>query len=307
MNKPTITIISTSQISLPLILKLQQHHQLAGVLIPGPPTQESFTLSERLKQMGVSLCQYIDHSDAISYVKHQHSSLGIVLGCTHRISLDIAAELPFGIINLHASPLPEYRGAQPVYWQIRHGVRNTMLVAHKLDTDIDTGDIVAQLPINIAPYDTYNLVMGKVVEQAIHLVDQLVHEIQSHGTLSGTPQQTRFQHSAPRVTPDDLTIQWNKASALEICNQVRAGNPSLGGARIQFGSFHANLLQATPSSLPVYDLPPGTVLSISPKDGLIVSLKDESIKLDIIGDSEGIYDGYRYAELIELRAGAKLK
>lgn len=307
MSKIKIVVVSTSPISIPLIHYLYDTDQLAGVLIPGALTQESYQLHEQLKQHNMPVCHYQYNQAALESLDRWQAELGVVLGCGQKISPEIGQGLRYNMVNFHASALPEYRGAQPVYWQIRNGERETMLTAHLLEETFDTGAIVAQLPIDIDPLETHNLLFGKVANEALVLVEKLLEIIHEEGQLTSVPQSAEFTHSAPRVKEEDLKVNWEESSAIEICNQIRAGNPHLGGVRVCFGKLHGSLLQATPSGLPTYDVKPGTVIHVSLSQGLIIALKDESIRLDIIGDSEGIYDGYRYAELIQLKAGMEVK
>ena len=307
MSNIQIAVVSTSPISISLIHYLSENNQLAGVLMPGALTHESYQLHEKLVQNNVPVCQYQDNQVALEHLDRWQADLGVVFGCGVKISPELSDGLRHSMVNFHASALPEYRGPQPVYWQIRNGERNTMLTAHRLEESFDTGDIVAQWPIDIDPLETHHLLFGKIATEAMGLVETLVEQIYTHGELRATPQASEFKHAAPRVQEKDLAINWKESSALEICNQIRASNPHLGGARATFGKFQGNVLQATPSGHPTYDLKPGTVVHVSLSQGLIVALKDECIRLDIIGDSEGFYDGYRYAELIQMRAGMELK
>lgn len=305
MHEIKITLLTTSAASLPLIGLLAQRQQLAGVLLLGQWNQEIQLLDAQLKQseIPVQYCLPGDADSIITAFTAWQSPLGLVFCCGEKVPVSATRAPEHGIVNLHGSALPEYRGPDPIYWQVRNGETLSMLTAHRLEESFDTGPIIAQQPFDIGPYDTANRAFS-VLQQALPaIIDNLLSQIEQHGQLQETPQTTEANHTAPRVTEQDLAINWHTQSAAGLCNQVRAGNPFYGGARLVLGQGQAQLMQASPATQPTYGATPGTIIRVSQSDGLIVALKEESVRLEIITNNDGVFDGYRFARCFGLSAG----
>ncbi|NWO04415.1 MAG: hypothetical protein HLX50_01525 [Alteromonadaceae bacterium] len=290
-----------------MVQLLRERQLLAGVLLRGEWNQGKQQIEAQFRQAGIAVHYAPQNNDesAIRAMTDWQTTLGVAFCCGGKIPAALARAPKYGVVNLHASPLPEYRGADPIYWQIRNGEASTMLTAHMVDDGWDTGPVVAQLPIDISPRDTHHSVFGKLCHQLPGLLDRITESLTNSQHLELHPQPEGIHHKAPRVTEQNLLIDWRHSSAQQICDQVRAGNPQFGGARLSMGQGHAQLLQATPSQMPAYQAPAGTLIHLSPDHGLVVATKDSSLRLDIISNAEGVFDGYRFAQLYNLSAGMK--
>lgn len=309
MNDIKITVLTSSGGALPLITLLTQRQQLAGVLLLGQWDQEKQLLDSQLRQSGIPV-QYCLPGDAdtiTATLTTWQSPLGAVFCCGEKIPMAAANSPQYGMVNLHGSALPEYRGSDPIYWQIRNGETHSMLTAHQLNESFDTGPILAQQPITIGPYDTPNHVFSSLLQQLPAILDTLLHQLAQQGQLNGQPQANGATHKAPRVTEQDLLVNWHQLTATQLSNQVRAGNPLHGGARLVMGQGQAQLLQASPTTQPPYGVTPGTIIHLSPAQGLIVALKEDSVRLDIIANADGAFDGYRFAQASQLSVGMQFQ
>lgn len=309
MNTLKITVLTSSSAALPLVSLLAQRQQLAGVLLLGPWDLEKQQIDAQLRQAGIAVTHSPsgDTDQAISALTGWQSQLGIVFCCGEKILSAIAQTPEHGMVNLHGSALPEYRGPDPIYWQIRNGESQLMLTAHQLENSFDTGPVIARRAVEIGPYDTSHRVFNNLLQQLPPLLDNLLEQLQQQGQFQTEPQQGTATHTAPRVSEQDLLINWRQLTALQLCNQVRAGNPQYGGARLVLGQGHAQLLQASPSALPDYGAAPGTIIHLSPEQGLVVAVKSGSVRLEIIANNDGVFDGYRFAHNCQLAAGMQFQ
>src|SRR6188472_4079557 len=94
---------------------------------------------------------------------------------------------PMGTINLHASLLPQYRGAAPINWAIIHGEKETGATTFKLQHEIDTGNILLQEKITIGDDETAGEQHDRMKEVGADLLVRTVHGLVA-GTLKETPQ-----------------------------------------------------------------------------------------------------------------------
>lgn len=309
MNPLKIAVITSNGAALPLVALLAQRQQLAGVLLSGQWDLEKQQIEAQLRHSDIPVAYYAsdDTDRAISTLTAWKSTLGIVFCCGEKVPATIAQVPEHGMINFHGSALPEYRGPDPLYWQIRNGETQLMLTAHLLEETFDTGPILAQRPVTIGPHDTSHRVFNSLLQAIPPMLDTLLDQLQQQGHLQSQPQQGIPSHKAPRLREEDLLIDWQQLSAKQLCNQVRAGNPQYGGARLVLGEGHAQLLQASPVNMPDYGATPGTIIHLSPEQGLIVALRSDSIRLDIIANNDGVFDGYRFAHCYQLAAGMQFQ
>lgn len=200
-----------------------------------------------------------------------------------------------GVINIHASLLPKYRGASPIHYAILNGESKTGITIMKTDIGIDTGDIIMQEEIDILEKQT----MGELFESLSVLgADLIVKALPSiiDGTCTFTKQDEKKATLTKIIKKDMAKIDWNN-SAKDIVNQIRAFNPS----PVAFTTFENNpfkIYEAEESSLK------GQVGKILKADKeLVIGCKDSSVSLKVVQKSGGkpmnIADFLRGAKLNE--------
>lgn len=128
-----------------------------------------------------------------------------------------------GIINVHTSLLPKYRGASPVQTTLMNGEIETGITIMKMDAGMDTGPILLQKSLKIDPDDTYTTLSQKLAKTAIFaLTEALEGYIQ--GTVVPRPQDNSKASYTKILTREDGRIDWTKL-ATEIYNQYRGLTP----------------------------------------------------------------------------------
>ncbi|MEQ3500112.1 methionyl-tRNA formyltransferase [Tenacibaculum sp. SSH1-16] len=129
----------------------------------------------------------------------------------------------YGTFNLHASLLPEYRGAAPINWAIINGETKTGVTTFFIDDKIDTGEIILQSEVTIKE----NEIVGELHDRLMHLGAKLVAEtldLIAKGDVTTTKQPELEEKSAPKLYPHNCKIDWSK-SLNDIYNHIRGLNP----------------------------------------------------------------------------------
>lgn len=118
---------------------------------------------------------------------------------------------PLGTYNLHASLLPQYRGAAPINWAIINGEHQTGITTFKLKHEIDTGDVVHQQVVDILPDMDAGQLHDLLMALGADLVVRTVREV-FNGTVSYIPQNVPHiaLKLAPKIFKDHCRIQWHK-------------------------------------------------------------------------------------------------
>ncbi len=131
---------------------------------------------------------------------------------------------PLGTFNLHASLLPNYRGAAPINWAIINGETETGVTTFFLKHEIDTGSIIFQEKVPILPEDDLGSVYEKLMAVGSELVLKTVEAISKNQVHPLPQDESKALHHAPKIFKETGKIDWNQ-SAQSIHNLVRGLSP----------------------------------------------------------------------------------
>ena len=153
--------------------------------------------------------------------------LDLAIVIAFRMLPEIIWAMPrLGTFNLHASLLPQYRGAAPINWAIINGETQTGVTTFLLNHEIDKGDILGQETVAILPGDNVGTLHDKLMITGTELVIQTVEKIAA-GDTRPIPQpqtDTTDLKGAPKIFKETCKIDWTKSCA-EINNLVRGLSP----------------------------------------------------------------------------------
>lgn len=131
---------------------------------------------------------------------------------------------PHGTINLHASVLPDYRGAAPINWAIINGEKETGLTTFKLKHEIDTGDVLLQEKLSIGEAETAGELHDRMKDLGAKLLVETINQLEK-GILQAKPQSSpKEEKHAPKLFKEDCKIDW-ELPAIQIFNLVRGLSP----------------------------------------------------------------------------------
>ena len=137
-------------------------------------------------------------------------------------------DLPeYGTFNLHASLLPQYRGAAPINWAIINGEENTGVSTFFLDEKIDTGAMIRQESVKIEKEETAGSLHDKLMHKGANLVLETLNLIKNNKAVPRKQQESQELKEAPKLTRENTKINWNVPMA-EILNLIRGLNPYPG-------------------------------------------------------------------------------
>jgi methionyl-tRNA formyltransferase len=154
--------------------------------------------------------------------------------------LDLPA---LGNLNLHASLLPQYRGAAPIQWAIANGETVTGITTMHIDAGLDTGDILLQQELSIAPDDTAETIAPRLASRGADLMVETLRGLQA-GSVQPLRQDNARATLAPILKKEDGAIDFSR-SAADICNRLRGFQP-WPGAYTKFRGKNLQVLKARP-------------------------------------------------------------
>jgi methionyl-tRNA formyltransferase len=132
-----------------------------------------------------------------------------------------------GTLNVHASLLPRHRGPAPIEWSILSGDSQTGITIMQMDAGVDTGPILAQARVPLAPDATAGPLEGQLANLGASLMVQTLDEL-ARGRITPQPQPSEGATLAPRLTSKDGKLDPQTMSAQEIDRRVRALSERIG-------------------------------------------------------------------------------
>ena len=229
-----IVFMGTPDFAVPALDILVQHnYNVVGVITaPDKPAGRGQQLHQSAVKKyavenGLRILQpeKLKNPDFIAELKSLDANLFIVVA--FRMLPEIVWQMPeFGTFNLHASLLPQYRGAAPINWAVINGEKETGVTTFFLQHEIDTGNIILQEKIKIEDEDNAGTVHDKLMNVGSALVLKTVQAIENDNVIE-SPQSIvdnpQLKH-APKIFKDTCEIDWKK-TAQEIHNLIRGLSP----------------------------------------------------------------------------------
>ena len=253
----------------------------------------------------------LKNPDFLSELRSLNADLQIVVA--FRMLPDAVWNMPpMGTVNVHASLLPQYRGAAPINWAVINGEKETGITTFKLQHEIDTGNILLQEKIEIGENETAGEVHDRLKELGAQVLVKTVEGL-ADGTLSETPQEnvqrsmlneqfssevsdSRLKH-APKIFTKDCNIDWHR-SVHDIYNLIRGLSPypaaftELGDKTIKIFSCEKGIMLPT-TKVGKWESDGKTYLKFACKDGYI-HLKDVQLEGKKRMPIEEFLRGYRF-------------
>lgn len=179
-----------------------------------------------------------------------------------------------GSFNLHASLLPNYRGAAPIHWAVINGETETGVTTFFLQHEIDTGDLLFQEKEFISETDTTGDLYDRLMQKGANLVVKTVVAIENKTTNPQAQIESSDLKSAPKLHRGTGEIHWSKAGK-EIYNLVRGMNPFPAAHTVFQGknckvfhvAFHPQIIPSL--GIGVWDTDQKTFLRVGCADGYI--------------------------------------
>jgi methionyl-tRNA formyltransferase len=293
---------------------VENNYNIVGVITaPDKPAGRGRKLNESAVKkyatsVGLPVLQPINlkNEEFLKELKDLNANLQVVVA--FRMLPKVVWQMPtYGTFNLHASLLPNYRGAAPINWAIINGETTTGASTFFIDEKIDTGEMILQKEHTITSTDT----AGDLHDHLMHLGSELVLQtidLIKEGDVKTTPQpEIKGIKTAYKLNKDNCKIDWNE-SIDNIYNKVRGLSPypAAWSLLINNGEELNVKIYKADKEIHEHSLSIGTIIfskkemKVAVKEGYIV-LKEIKLpgkrKMDIIS----LLNGYNFSEDAKMR------
>ncbi|RME09305.1 MAG: methionyl-tRNA formyltransferase [Ardenticatenia bacterium] len=242
--------------------------------------------------------------DAVAYLRDLAPDVAVVVAYGEILRPNVLAIPPKGFLNVHASLLPKYRGAAPIQAAILNGDRETGVSIMLLDEGMDTGPVLAQRVVPIAPDETAGTLSEKLAQVGAELLVETLPRWLA-GEIEPRPQ----DHSQATVTrlikKAHGRIDWT-APAVQIERQVRAFTPWPSAFTTWDGRL-LKVLRARVVNAPAHDAEPGTVVALDEGPAVVTGeglLLLEEVQLEGKRPTTGKAFLQGYSQIVGARLGA---
>jgi len=231
------------------------------------------------EKMGLHILQPLKLKDPefLDTLKSLHADLQIIVAF-RMLPEQVWNMPPSGTFNLHASLLPQYRGAAPIHWTIINGEKETGVTTFFLQHEIDTGDLLFQETEPIHPEDTTGDLYERLMKKGANLVVKTTQAIIDQQIKPQAQKESLDLKIAPKLTRETGLVHWSK-NAEEIYNLIRGMNP-FPGAHTLFQGKNCKIssISTHPEIIPslgigVWDTDQKTYLRVGCADGYIEILE----------------------------------
>ncbi|HYW45570.1 MAG TPA: methionyl-tRNA formyltransferase [Bryobacteraceae bacterium] len=206
------------------------HQVLAVVTQPDRPRGRGQHLApppvkEAAVRLGLAVYQpeRVRRPEAVEYLRGFPVDAMVVVGYGQIIPQSVIDLAPLGILNVHASLLPKYRGAGPVQWAILNGETRTGVTTMRIDAGLDTGDMLLKAETEIAPEENAIELGRRLSAMGAELLVRTLAGLAA-GTIVPEKQDSSEATYAPLLKKEDGAIDWSQP-AQSIHNRVRGLQP----------------------------------------------------------------------------------
>ena len=243
-------------------------HEIVGVITapdrpagrgqkPRPSAVKEYAVENGLK---VLQPEKLRNEDFLTELRTLNADLFIVVAF-RMLPEAVWAMPPKGTINLHASLLPQYRGAAPINWAIINGEKETGVTTFFIQKEIDTGNMIHQESVSIDPEMNAGELHDALMTVGAKLMVRTVNDVMA-GTHPSNPQQEHAElKAAPKIQKETCRIDWSR-SAEEVINLIRGMSPypaafcefEKDGQQFRMKVFRASQIQSSTLNLQAGDL-----------------------------------------------------
>ncbi len=279
-----VIFLGTPSFAVPSLNALiKSNHQLLAVVTQpdkkiGREQKIAFSPVKQLAlDNGVKVLQYNKiRLEGVDELKSLNPDIMVSCAYGQILSKEIIDIAPHGIINVHGSLLPKYRGAAPIQQAVIDGEKETGITIMQTETGIDTGDILSVVKTPIGEDETSGELFDRLSLLGAELLIETLDKIEK-GDITPIKQDERLATHVSMIKKEDGLINWSD-DALTLFNKVRGMNPW----PIAFTLFNGKILKIYKSSVVKtnYDGKTGQIVCCDLKNGIVVKCGNDCLKIE---------------------------
>ncbi|MBL6449372.1 hypothetical protein JMN32_23880 [Fulvivirga sp. 29W222] len=294
-----IVVFTNSSWGIPLLLELTKTNKLQGIIIPSVVHHENenieaFAIENKIPIIRVRKEEL--RSTLKDWLNELSPDLAFCMTFPYLLPEEILTIPSKGVVNFHFGQLPDYGGADPLFWVLKEQQTVAHITAHLMAESFDKGYQVYQEQVPIYPGENWGLLGARLSLVSASLADKII-------TLLNLPESNfkKIPEGQSKKKPDikDLTINWANQTADSIEALVNASNPKYGGAITYFRGSMVRILEVSPADVSnAALLSPGSIVHADGQNGIFVLCSDyRFLRINILRTPEAYITGHKLAAL----------
>ncbi|MFL9484910.1 methionyl-tRNA formyltransferase [Chitinophagaceae bacterium LWZ2-11] len=298
----TILLCNSDRLPIPAVVSLHNTGQLKAI---GIPEKAKHVLIPVFVNMGIEPKNiYTFNKQNIEatlpkLVDEYNAEVIFVMTFPWKLPTSVLTYPPKGCINFHFGLLPKYKGADPIFWQLKNVEQAGGIAIHTMTDEIDAGPILLQQTLPVIRGETYGIHCKRLSTLVPDLLQEVYKKLREEDQPAPSDKQgaPASYYKAPEET--DLTINWQHQSANEIQYLVNAANPRYGGAITSIHQNYIRFLEVMPADLnTTSESNPGMIVYADALYGLVIQcINKEFLKLNVAQLNEGFFSGSKLFHL----------
>lgn len=301
MEELRILMLCCSRFAYPAMQQLAYFKQLSAVIIPSHCKEMIEETQQALQQAGVPviIATKREFEKQVKDVIDKYNiNMGVVLTFSYIIPPSVFNMPAKGFYNFHPGLLPAYRGADPIFHQIKNREKFTGVTVHKIDEGADTGEIVLLEKMQLMQEDTYGVLAEKLAQLSAKLLGTLTKILSLGFTAPSKPQDENKAVYYPEQTLPELAIDWKSMDAMAIVALINACNPHNKGAATKINNKMIRVLCAENYGSEATIHPSaGTVITIEDDYMEVATINNQILKINFLSMDEGFLPPYYLRQL----------
>ncbi len=294
-----IVVLAGGILAIPSLQQLAQSQLLAGIVLPTPAHDGTEQIKTMFGPTGIPILE-VGASDMNAplgnWLQQINPDVVYVLTFNYKVPNKVMQQVPHGFFNFHFAILPQYRGPQPLFWQIRNKEPFGGISVHRMTDKMDEGDLALIEKVAIQPNDTYGMHQIRLAYAGPQAVGKLTMALVNN-TLTLTPQDASKAHYYPRPQYEDLIIQWEQHDSENIIALLHAVNPWNRGAFTMINGMQLKIISATITDYPQHEVAPGTLVATGAPGTFVQCCDGKVLRIDITYSEEGYFTGEQLTAL----------
>ncbi len=231
-QRPRILFMGSPDFAVPALRALiGQGHRIAGVVTqPDRPKGRGRRLTptpvkDLAMETGLEIFDPVAASEArfLERIRDLSLDLVVVVAYGQILKRDFLEIPAWGVLNIHASLLPKYRGAAPIQWAILNDEKKTGLTAMQMEEGLDSGPILDQEEVLIFPEETAGQLHDRLARLSGNFLVKTLEEM-AEGRMFSRSQEDALASYAPKIRREMAWIKWERP-AREVSALIRAMDP----------------------------------------------------------------------------------
>lgn len=286
-----IVVLCGGKFSFPTLQALGFEKNLAGVAIGKGESGLVSLLKEEVEKSGFPFIEIPTkkyRQELYNWINEIKPDAVFSICFPFLLSQKILDLIPGKFINFHTGPLPEYRGAMPIFEVLKARESHTAISVHIMNAEFDEGPVILSEQITIAKDDTFGTLAQKLSNRTAIVAVNIAQMLQFGTAVPSVLQKKLSGSYYPIPSFEDTLIRWKNMNAGQIEALIRACNPWNLGADTQLNGKMMKIVSASKSEIP-HNYHPGTIIELDEQGKMHIACMDEErLLVDIMNDDSGI-------------------